>query len=120
MRDRLKRFALKSKRGLHPKRVDWIGKEQNLNASLGEALKMRAGSNGIQIVAESIVDCGLVLFHRGGIVGKTSPRVLGGRAPESSDSEQRVTTVGILVEALFDHRPKRLPELQIGLGIILR
>src|SRR5262249_51797843 len=75
LRHRLKRLAVIAERRAYPEGVDRIGQDQDLDAAPGEALELRAGEDRLPVVAERVVDRGLVGTERGDVVREAPPRI---------------------------------------------
>src|SRR5262249_51903875 len=104
----------------HPEAVNRIRQQKNLDAACAEAFEMGRGFEAVDVVAHQMIDRGLVLFERRDIVFETSPCARRAGGLEAAQRKQRVAALEIAVDTLLQHGAEIVPNLGVGLGLLLR
>ena len=71
-------------------------------------------------LADEIVDLGLVGLQVGHVLLERAQAALARRRGEARERQQLVAALVVLVEALLQHRAEGVPDLAIGLGVLVR
>ena len=117
---RPQRLAVEVLRHHRPEGVDRIGQQQDLDAARPRRLELGIGFQPLDALAHEIVDLGLVGLEVGDILLERAQATFARRRGEARERQELAAALVILVQALLQHRAEGVPDLGVGLGVLVR